>query len=144
MPWREKSNMINSLIEVLKVELKELNELLILLDKQYKLIINKDVFGMESLVEEIKLKNRTVAESEVNRRKVLGKESIKDIILSSKNEELEDVYRKIQKLLNEMILQKDTNDLLIKQQLSFTNKLLNLINPKRDIPIYNSYGNIRR
>ncbi|GAA0755418.1 MULTISPECIES: flagellar protein FlgN [Clostridium] len=136
--------MINSLIEVLKVELKELNELLILLDKQYKLIINKDVFGMESLVEEIKLKNRTVAESEVNRRKVLGKESIKDIILSSKNEELEDVYRKIQKLLNEMILQKDTNDLLIKQQLSFTNKLLNLINPKRDIPIYNSYGNIRR
>lgn len=136
--------MINSLIEVLKVELKELNELLILLDKQYKLIINKDVFGMESLVEEIKLKNRTVAESEVNRRKVLGKESIKDIILSSKNEELEDVYRKIQKLLNEMILQKDTNDLLIKQQLSFTNKLLNLINPKRDILIYNSYGNIRR
>lgn len=136
--------MINSLIEVLKVELKELNELLILLDKQYKLIINKDIFGMEAVVEEIKLKNRSVAESEVNRRKVLGKESIKDIILSSKNEELEDVYRKIQKLLNEMILQKDTNDLLIKQQLSFTNKLLNLINPKRDIPIYNSYGNIRR
>lgn len=136
--------MINSLIEVLKVELKELNELLILLDKQYKLIINKDIFGMEAVVEEIKLKNRSVAESEVNRRKVLGKESIKDIIITSKNEELENVYRKIQKLLNTIILQKDTNDLLIKQQLSFTNKLLNLINPKRDIPIYNSYGNIRR
>lgn len=136
--------MINSLIEVLKVELKELNELLILLDKQYKLIINKDIFGMEAVVEEIKLKNRSVAESEVNRRKVLGKESIKDIIITSKNEELENVYRKIQKLLNTIILQKDTNDLLIKQQLSFTNKLLNLINPRRDIPIYNSYGNIRR
>lgn len=136
--------MINSLIEVLKVELKELNELLILLDKQYKLIINKDIFGMEAVVEEIKLKNRSVAESEVNRRKVLGKESIKDIIITSKNEELENVYRKIQKLLNTIILQKDTNDLLIKQQLSFTNKLLNLINPRRDIPTYNSYGNIRR
>ncbi|EOR20133.1 hypothetical protein A500_18472 [Clostridium sartagoforme AAU1] len=136
--------MINSLIAVIKEEEKELNELLILLDKQYKLIINKDVFGMESVVEEIKLKNKAVAESEVNRRKVLGKESIKDIVLSSKNEELENSYRRIQKLLNQMILQKDTNDLLIKQQLSFTNKLLNLINPKRDIPIYNSYGNIRR
>lgn len=136
--------MINNLIEVLKEEEKELNELLILLDKQYKLIIKKDIFGMEAVVEEIKLKNKTVAESEVNRRKVLGKESIKNIILTSKNEELENVYRNIQKLLNEMILQKDTNDLLIKQQLSFTNKLLNLINPKRDIPIYNSYGNIRR
>ena len=136
--------MINNLIEVLKEEEKELNELLILLDKQYKLIINKDIFGMEAIVEEIKLKNKTVAESEVNRRKVLGKESIKDIIITSKNEELEDVYRKIQKLLNTIILQKDTNDLLIKQQLSFTNKLLNLINPRRDIPTYNSYGNIRR
>lgn len=136
--------MINNLIEVLKEEEKELNELLILLDKQYKLIINKDIFGMEAIVEEIKLKNRSVAESEVNRRKVLGKESIKDIIITSKNEELENVYRKIQKLLNTIILQKDTNDLLIKQQLSFTNKLLNLINPRRDIPTYNSYGNIRR
>ena len=57
---------------------------------------------------------------------------------------LDKQYRRIQNLLNEMILQKDRNDLLIKQPLSFTNKLLNLINPKRDIPTYNSYGSIKR
>ena len=99
---------------------------------------------MESIVEDIKQKNKDVAEIEVSRRRLLGNQSIKEVILNSKDEELENEYRRIQNLLNEMILQKDTNDLLIKQQLSFTNKLLNLINPKRDIPTYNSYGSIKR
>ncbi|MCR1950205.1 MULTISPECIES: flagellar protein FlgN [unclassified Clostridium] len=136
--------MINSLRDVLYDEEKELKELLILLDKQYKLIISKDIFGMESIVEDIKQKNKDVAEIEVRRRRLLGNQSIKEIISNYKDEELENGYRRIQNLLNEMILQKDTNDLLIKQQLSFTNKLLNLINPKRDIPTYNSYGSIKR
>lgn len=136
--------MINDLKSVLLDEEKELNELLVLLDKQHKLIINKDIFGMEAIVEEIKLKNKAVAETEVNRRKVLGNNSIKEVVEASKDKDLDNIYRRIQKLLNEMILQKDTNDLLIKQQLSFTNKLLNLINPKRDVPTYNSYGTIKR
>lgn len=136
--------MINNLRDILYYEEKELKELLILLDKQYKLIIAKDIFGMESIVEDIKQKNKDVAEIEVSRRRLLGNQSIKEVILNSKDEELENEYRRIQNLLNEMILQKDTNDLLIKQQLSFTNKLLNLINPKRDIPTYNSYGSIKR
>lgn len=136
--------MINNLRHILYDEEKELKELLILLDKQYKLIIAKDIFGMESIVEDIKQKNKDVAEIEVSRRRLLGNQSIKEVILNSKDEELENEYRRIQNLLNEMILQKDTNDLLIKQQLSFTNKLLNLINPKRDIPTYNSYGSIKR
>ena len=58
--------------------------------------------------------------------------------------DLDNLYRSIKKLLDEMILQKDTNELLIKQQLSFTNKIISLINPKRDIPTYNSYGNLKR
>lgn len=136
--------MINNLRDILYDEEKELKELLILLDKQYKLIIAKDIFGMESIVEDIKQKNKDVAEIEVTRRRLLGNQSIKEVILNSKDEELENEYRRIQNLLNEMILQKDTNDLLIKQQLSFTNKLLNLINPKRDIQTYNSYGSIKR
>lgn len=136
--------MINNLKDILCDEEKALKDLLSLIDKQYKLIIAKDIFGMESIVEDIKQKNKDVAEIEVGRRRLLGNQSIKEVISNSKDEELENGYRRIQNLLNEMILQKDTNDLLIKQQLSFTNKLLNLINPKRDIPTYNSYGSIRR
>lgn len=136
--------MINNLKDILCDEEKALKDLLSLIDKQYKLIIAKDIFGMESIVEDIKQKNKDVAEIEVGRRRLLGNQSIKEVISNSKDEELENGYRRIQNLLNEMILQKDTNDLLIKQQLSFTNKILNLINPKRDIPTYNSYGSIRR
>ena len=136
--------MNNNLKEVLNLEIEKLRELLFLLDKQYKLILNKDIFGMEEVAEEIRIKNKEVAEVEVNRRRFLGNTTIKDYISNSNSNDLDNLYRKIQKLLNEMILQKDTNELLIKQQLSFNNKLLNLINPKKDVPTYNSYGSVKR
>lgn len=135
---------MSSLKEILIVEGKRLEELLVLLDKQYKLILNKDVFNMEAITEEIQLKNKEVAEVEVQRRKFLGNTSIREYINNSNDSELDEVYRVMQRLLNEMILQKDTNELLIKQQLSFTNKLLNIMNPKKDAATYNSYGNIKR
>lgn len=135
---------MSSLKEILIVEGKRLEELLVLLDKQYKLILNKDVFNMEAITEEIQLKNKEVAEAEVQRRKFLGNTSIREYINNSNDSELDEVYRAMQRLLNEMILQKDTNELLIKQQLSFTNKLLNIMNPKKDAATYNSYGNIKR
>lgn len=136
--------MSNNLKEVLTAEEEKLRELLSLLDKQYKLILDKDIFGMEAIAEEIRLKNKEVAEVEVNRRRFLGNISIRDYIISSNSEDLDKAYRSIQKLLTEMILQKDTNELLIKQQLSFNNKLLNLINPKQDVTTYNSYGSVKR
>lgn len=136
--------MVEELKKVLLEEEQELRALLDLLDKQYKLTIKKEVFGLEAIVEEIKTKNKEVAESEVKRRKLLGNNSMKDFVLNSQDKELEEIYRRIQKLLNEIKLQKDTNELLIKQHLGFTNKILNLINPKRNVTTYNSYGSIRR
>ena len=136
--------MIEELKKVLLDELKELKDLLDLLEKQHKLIVSKNVFGLEAIVEEIQVQNKKLAESEVNRRKVLGHKSIKEVVSNSKDEELDIIYRKIGRTLSEVVLQKDTNGLLIKQQLVFTNRLLNLINPKRDVPTYNSYGNIKR
>lgn len=135
---------MSSLKEILIVEGKRLEELLVLLDKQYKLILNKDIFNMEAITEEIQLKNKEVAEAEVQRRKFLGNTSIKEYVNNSKDSELDEVYRAMQRLLNELILQKDTNELLIKQQVAFTNKLLNIMNPKKDAATYNSYGNIKR
>ena len=136
--------MVEELKKILIEEERELKGLLDLLDKQYKLTIKKEVFGLEAIVEEIKTKNKEVAESEVKRRKLLGNNSMKDFVLNSQDKELEEIYRRIQKLLNEIKLQKDTNELLIKQHLGFTNKILNLINPKRNVTTYNSYGNIKR
>lgn len=135
---------MEELKKVLLLEEKEIRELLNILENQYKLLIKKDIFGLEAIVEEIQNRNKLVAESEVNRRRILGKNSLKEVVTNSKDEELDLIYRNIQKLLEEIVLQKETNDLFIKQQLTFTNRMLNIINPKREIPTYNSYGNMKR
>ena len=135
---------MEELKKILLLEEKEIRELLSILENQHKLLVKKDIFGLEAIVEEIQQKNKLVAESEVNRRRVLGKNSLKEVVKNSKDEELDSIYRSIQKLLEEIVLQKETNDLFIKQQLTFTNRMLNIVNPKREIPTYNSYGNMKR
>ncbi|ASW43129.1 flagellar protein FlgN [Clostridium isatidis] len=136
--------MVEELKKILIEEERELKGLLDLLDKQYELTIKKEIYALESIVEDIISKNKDVAETEVKRRKLLGNNSISDVVINSQDKELDEIYRRIQKLLNEIKLQKDTNEILIKQQLSFTNKILSLINPKRNVTTYNSYGNIKR
>ena len=136
--------MIKNLIEILSNQFDALKQLLAVLEKQHKLIIKKDIFGMEGVVSEIQECNRIVAQWEVERRKLLGNESIKEVVANSNDNELDTIFRNIQKLLNSIKLQKETNDLLIKQGLSYTNKLLNIINPRTDVNVYNSYGAMRR
>ncbi|WP_418223610.1 flagellar protein FlgN [Clostridium isatidis] len=136
--------MVEELKKILIEEERELKGLLDLLDKQYELTIKKEIYALESIVEDIISKNKDVAETEVKRRKLLGNNSMSDVVINSQDKELDEIYRRIQKLLNEIKLQKDTNEILIKQQLSFTNKILSLINPKRNVTTYNSYGNIKR
>ena len=41
-------------------------------------------------------------------------------------------------------MQKDTNELLIRQQMGFNAQILNIINPRREIKTYNSYGNLSK
>lgn len=134
--------MINNLIEILYKEQNALVELLKLLDKQHKSLIDKDVFALEGIVDEIRLANKAIAESEVERRKLTGNKSMKDLVLNSDNNELDTAYRNIKKILHSITVQKDTNELLIKQGLSYTNRLLIIINPRREVKTYNSYGRV--
>lgn len=136
--------MIDKLIEVLKKEENALKNLLVLLDEQFKLIMSKDVFGMEGMVERLQSCNKEIAEYEVERRKLIGGRSMREVVKASDNEELDKGYRQIQKTLEAITLQKDTNETLIKQQLGYTNQMLNIINPRREVKTYNSYGNMRR
>ena len=111
-------------------------------EKQYKSIINKETFELDAIVDEIKLANREVAKQEVERRKLLNGKKVQDIINESGNKELDRVYREIKMVLESIKHQNETNDLLIKQQLVFTNRMLNIINPKREKGTYNSYGRL--
>jgi len=59
------------------------------------------------------------------------------------NEELENNYRSIKKLLEEIQLQRETNELLIRQGLGFTTQMLNVLNPNKGPKTYNAYGKRR-
>lgn len=136
--------MINELIELMKIQEEELKELLALLETQYKMIMDKDVFGLEALVDKIGECSKKIAREEIQRRNIIGNESITEIVMTSENEKLKEAYNSIQDTLKNVVFKKDTNEMLIKQNLVFTNKMLSLINPNRDIKTYNSYGNLSR
>ena len=136
--------MINELIELIRSQEKDLKQLLELLETQNNMIMSKDVFGLEGLVDKINECGKRIAQEEVKRRKLIGEESIREIVNKSHNEELKKSYQFIQTTLNGVLSQKETNDLLLKQQIIFNNKMIALMNPSREIKTYNSYGNLSR
>lgn len=136
--------MRDKLLQVIKEEEEALSILLSLLEKQYTLIMKKDVFSLETLVEDIKEENRKVAQSEVSRRKVLGNASIKETVEKLNDVELDNAYRSVKKKVQELVTQKETNEFLLRQQMSLNNQLLNILNPRREMKTYNSYGNLSR
>lgn len=136
--------MIKELIELMHDQNNDLKELLELLETQYKMIISKDVFALEGLVDKINECGKRIAKEEVQRRNITGNESIKEIVNNSDNEELKRIFGEIQTTLNNVILQKETNDILLKQKILFNNKMLQILNPNRENKMYNSYGNLSK
>ena len=136
--------MSNELTIVIKNEGEALKKLLSLLEKQYKHVMKKEVFELEALVDEIKLVNKEVAQAEVERRKLVGQRSMREIVNTSNDEELDNSYREINRIILAVKQQKETNEFLIRQQMSFNNQVLNIINPRREMKTYNSYGNLSR
>ena len=135
--------MIEELNKVMLQETDALRKLLLELEEQHRCIIVNDIFGLESCVKKIKEANKNIAYMEVERRKLTENRAMMDIIEEAKNFELEKTYYKIQQLLHEVILQKDTNELLLRQGLSFTNRILNILNPARETATYNSFGKVK-
>ncbi|MGL4739278.1 MAG: flagellar protein FlgN [Sarcina sp.] len=136
--------MIVKLKKIVKIEKAAVERQLALLDEQNSLIMKNDPIKLEMIVEEIKLVNKEIAESEVTKRKVLNGRNFKEFVFESKDEELENLFREIRKKVDLLRLQNETNKLLIKQQLSYTNRMLMILNPNREAKMYNSYGKIGR
>ena len=132
------------LLNIIIEEEKAIKELLNLLDKQFQKMAEEDVFALDAIVDEIKICNKNIAEFEVKRRNLLNGTSMKEFVEKSNDRELEEAYRSIKKLLELVVRQKDTNDVLLKQKLVLTNQFLRIANPSRDAKIYNSYGKVKR
>ena len=136
--------MISELNKLMIIQEKELKDLLELLNIQYKMILQKDLFGLEGIVDKINECGKKIAKKEMERRHLIGESSISQIVNTSENEELKNVYYDIQNTVKNVIKKKDTNDIILKQRLMFTNKMINIMNPNREIKTYNSYGNLSR
>lgn len=131
---------MNSLNDVMIKEIAAVKELLSALDKQHEYILKNDIFSLEKIVSDIQLINKNVAQIEMERRQITKGQSMRKIIYDLKDEETDNNYRKMKMLLHEVKVQNESNNLLIKQNLSFTNRMLEVLNPNRQTKIYNSYG----
>lgn len=125
-------------------EKRALEALLVKLEKQHEFVVKNDVFNMDSIVRDINDSLREIANIEMERRTITSGEDMSKIVEELNDEELEREYREIKKLLHSLELQKSTNELLIKQSLSFTNKMLQYINPDRSAKTYGAYGKMKR
>ncbi|MDT8716674.1 flagellar protein FlgN [Clostridium sp. 19966] len=135
---------MQSIKEILIKESEALKSLLSLLEKQHKLLLENDLFAIDSMTNEIRAVNKVIAESEVERRKLTQGRNMSDIISSEKDMELEQSYRHIKNILFNLQVQKDSNEALIKQGLGFTTRMLKVLNPDRRTKTYNSTGKMGR
>lgn len=136
--------MIAKVIELVDQQNEMLKQLLELLKKQNKLIINKDLYGLEDILDEIEKCSKDIAELELNRRQIIGEENFDEFVKNNENEELQKVYNDIKITINSAKIQKESNELLLKQKLSFNTKMLEIMNPRREIRTYNSYGSLKK
>lgn len=135
---------MNSLNDVMIKEIAAVKELLSALDKQHEYILKNDIFSLEKIVSDIQLINKKVAQVEMERRQITRGQPMRKIIYDLKDEETENNYRKMKMLLQEVKVQNNSNNLLIKQNLSFTSRMLEVLNPNRQTKVYNSYGKFKR
>lgn len=135
--------MTQELNRIMIEEYRALQNLLRALDEQFGYLTKREVFGLDKIAKKIENCAREVARFEVERRNITKGEAMSKIIAELNNEELDNNYRNIKKLLEEIRLQKDTNELLIRQGLGFTTQMLNVLNPDRGPKTYNAYGKRR-
>lgn len=130
----------SELKSVIIEEFKALQGLLGSLDEQFQYLTKREVFALDAVRSKIEQSSKEVASLEMKRRSLTKGEDMSKIVRELKDEELEKNYRNTKKLLSSIVFQKDTNDILIKQQLGFTTQMLNFFNPDKAPKTYNSYG----
>jgi len=136
--------MLMELKAILQEEVNTVTNLLNLLEEQHGYLVNQEVFNLDRIIPEMELASKQVATVENKRRKLTGNITMSSIIEEFQDIELEALHNKILGLLSETQVQKESNDLLIKQSLSYTNSMLNMLKPRKEVNTYNGYGKLKR
>lgn len=122
-----------------------LKRMLNLLDEQYEYVINKEVLKMDKIAKDLDCVAKELATTEINRRKIMGSEAnIREVVEDSNDENIKLAYEEIKSTLKMIQIQKDANNMLIKQRLFFTKKMINYIKPNQSLGTYNANGQVGR
>ena len=138
--------MITDLKVIIYEEKNILSKMLNLLDDQHKCILDKDIKKLNDIAKGLEDLSRELASVEMKRRAIVGEnKSMKSIVEESHDEHLMEAYKDIVSTIKMAELQKDTNNILLKQELFFAKKMINFIKPNNKMPnTYNAHGQIKR
>ncbi|EQB88540.1 flagellar biosynthesis/type III secretory pathway chaperone [Clostridium punense] len=137
--------MIKDLKSVLKQEINIVNNLLDLLEEQHSYLVNQEVFNLDSIISKIEVVGKALAKEETKRRTLLNDKTMSSLLLEfGEDTELEELYKGLLTLLENVKTQKDSNDLIIKQTLSYTNSMLNMLKPRKENNTYNVNGKFKK
>lgn len=129
---------------ILKDELEAMTSLITVLEVQHRLLVEQSVYELEKITKDIEECSKELAMCESKRRSLVGRESMRAIVDGLKDVEVERIYDEVVKAVNALYVQKETNDMLLKQSLSFTNSMLAMVSPKKENLTYNGYGKIKK
>lgn len=132
--------MKEELKKVMNDELCSLEKLYNMLLKQQQLLIKKDAFGLDKIAIELNVVIKEIAASEMNRIKLVNDKTMLQVLKDLNDNSINELYNTIRKAIDKIKIQKDSNEILIKQGIIFTTKVLNAINPNRTVKTYNCYG----
>ena len=120
-------------------EKDKLKDLLKLLEEQYDLVINKELIKLDKIARDLDEAAKELARIEIRRRKIMGSDtSMKQTIENCDDTSIQEAYEDIKSTLKMIEIQKEANDILIKQKLFFTKKMINFIKPNKRVATYNS------
>ena len=135
---------MNPELKVIIYEQRKLfKELLSLLDEQYDLILGKDAKLLDKVAKKLESISSDIAKLEIQRRNLIGSDfSMQTLIEKTDDENIKEAYEEIVNTIKMIQIQKESNDMLLKQKLFFTKKMLNMIKPSQGIGTYNNYGQV--
>ncbi|WP_270659152.1 flagellar protein FlgN [Paraclostridium bifermentans] len=135
---------MNPELKVIIYEQRKLfREVLNLLDEQYNLILGKDVKLLEKVAKKLENASRNVAKLEIQRRNIVGSNfSMGSLIEESDDKNIKETYEEIKQTIKMIEIQKESNDVILKQKLFFNKKMLNVLKPSQGIGTYNYSGQV--
>ncbi|MDN9636648.1 flagellar export chaperone FlgN [Clostridioides difficile] len=138
--------MITDLKVIIYEEKNIISKMVELLKEQFDYIVEKDLENLNRLNPKLEDISRELASIEIKRRQLFGDDiSMSEVVENSNDGYLKEIYTDLKHILALAKNQQESNDSLIKKELIFTKKMINLIKPvDKQTTTYNSYGNIRK